>query len=113
MSGSGSLCDHFGGLFNFPYAIFKWSILAKVAGIPVIFPSVGVGPLLSPISRLLVRASLDLASYRTVRDVRSHHETVCHEVAERVTDFRLALARQYDDLFGDVIDPCQQAGSVC
>ncbi|PYS25059.1 MAG: hypothetical protein DMG11_23650 [Acidobacteria bacterium] len=71
MSGSGSFCDHFGGPFNFPYTIFKWTLLARVAGIPVIFPSVGLGPLLSPLSRLLVRASLTLAEYRTVRDVTS------------------------------------------
>ena len=71
MSGSGSFCDHFGGPFNFPYTIFKWSLLARIFRIPVIFPSVGVGPLQSRLSRLLVRASIAMASYRTVRDVTS------------------------------------------
>ncbi len=71
MTGSGAFCDHFGGSFDYPYTIFKWSLLAKTRGIPVAFPSVGAGPLFSPLSRFLVRVSLRVGSYRSVREVTS------------------------------------------
>jgi len=71
LAGSGPLCDHWYGPFHYPYTIFKWSLLAKASRIPMAFLSVGAGPLRSRLSRLLVRASLALASYRSARDVTS------------------------------------------
>jgi len=69
MAGSGCFCDHFGGALNFPFTIFEWSLLAKLAGVPVAIASVGAGPVSSRLSRILLGLSLRWASYRSVREV--------------------------------------------
>ena len=66
--GSGHLSDHFGGPWNFPYTLMKWAIIAKLSGTRLAFLSVGAGPLNSPLSRLLIKTSLSLATYRSFRD---------------------------------------------
>jgi polysaccharide pyruvyl transferase WcaK-like protein len=68
VAGGGQLGDYFGGAWGFPYTIFKWSVLAKVRGAKLAFLSVGAGPITSPVSKLLFRWSLSLASYRSFRD---------------------------------------------
>lgn len=69
--GSGILSDHFGGPFNFPFTLFKWSLLTQAARTRLAFLSVGAGPLRSPLSRWFVKRSLSLADYRSCRDVTS------------------------------------------
>jgi len=71
VTGSGVLSDHSGGVSNFPYTLFKWSILSKATRTKLAFVSVGAGPLNSAISRLLVKVSLWLADYRSFRDQSS------------------------------------------
>lgn len=66
--GSGHLSDHFGGPWNYPYTLVKWAVIAKVSGARLAFLSVGAGPLTSPLSRLFIKKSLSLASYRSFRD---------------------------------------------
>ncbi len=66
--GSGHLSDHFGGPWNFPYTLMKWAIIAKLSGTRLAFLSVGAGPLNFPLSRLLIKTSLSLATYRSFRD---------------------------------------------
>ena len=70
-AGSGVLSDHSGGLSNFPYSVFKWSVLAKTAGAKLAFVSVGAGPINSLVSRYLFKYSLSLADYRSFRDEES------------------------------------------
>ena len=69
--GSGVLSDHFGGPFNFPYMLFKWSLLTKASRTRLAFLSVGAGPLCSHLSRRLVKYSMSLARYRSCRDMTS------------------------------------------
>jgi polysaccharide pyruvyl transferase WcaK-like protein len=71
LTGSGVLSDQFGGPCNFPYTIFKWSLLAKISGIPFALVSVGAGPLHSRLSRFFIKHSLSLALYRSTRDLTS------------------------------------------
>jgi polysaccharide pyruvyl transferase WcaK-like protein len=71
LTGSGVLSDQFGGPFNFPYTIFKWSLLAKASGTPFAFVSVGVGPLHAWLSRHFIKYSLSLARYQSTRDLTS------------------------------------------
>jgi polysaccharide pyruvyl transferase WcaK-like protein len=71
IAGSGCFCDHFGGALNFPFTIFEWSLLSKLAGVPVAVASVGAGPVSSRLSRVLLGLSLRWASYRSVREVTS------------------------------------------
>src|SRR5262249_51327139 len=59
------------GPFGWPYDIFKWSVLAGLCGVRVLFLSVGVGPIYHPVSRWLIKRSLALAAYRSYRDEAS------------------------------------------
>src|SRR5579885_3229645 len=71
VAGSQQLNDAYGGPWGFPYTLWKWSALAKIAGAKVAFLSVGAGPIRAPLSRLFVRRALALASYRSHRDALS------------------------------------------
>lgn len=71
IAGSNQLFDYFGGSWGFPYTLFKWSILAKIARTRVVFLSVGAGPIASPLSRFFIKYSLSLANYRSYRDMSS------------------------------------------
>src|SRR5690606_23594275 len=62
------LDDVWGGAGAHPYALFKWTLLARVCGAKVYFASVGAGPIYSKKSERLLRAALRMASYRSFRD---------------------------------------------
>ena len=68
MTGTGMLGD-FGILpTSLHYEILKWSAAAKLCRCKLLFVSVGVGPIRSRPSRILIKASLRLADYRSYRD---------------------------------------------
>jgi polysaccharide pyruvyl transferase WcaK-like protein len=71
VAGGGQLGDYFGGVWGYPYYIFRWAILARAMGARVAFLSVGAGPIGSPVSRFMFRSALSLASYRSFRDQAS------------------------------------------
>jgi polysaccharide pyruvyl transferase WcaK-like protein len=71
IAGSGPLEDDRGGA----YRLAKWTVLARVAGAQVAVLSVGAGPLRKRLNQLLVRISLGLSSYVTVRN-ESSRETL-------------------------------------
>jgi polysaccharide pyruvyl transferase WcaK-like protein len=71
VAGSQQLNDAYGGPWGFPYTLFKWSVLARLARTKVAFLSVGAGPINSPLSRWFVRGALSLARYRSYRDAIS------------------------------------------
>lgn len=68
MSGGGQIDDYWGGAFGHPYALFKWTSLARATHTPVVFLSVGVCSLGSPLSRHFAHRALRLAAYRSYRD---------------------------------------------
>jgi polysaccharide pyruvyl transferase WcaK-like protein len=68
IAGSQQLNDAYGGPWGFPYTLFKWTLLAKLAGTRVGFLSVGAGPLTSSLSRWFCRCALSWADYRSYRD---------------------------------------------
>jgi polysaccharide pyruvyl transferase WcaK-like protein len=68
VAGSQQLNDHWDGPWRHPFVLLKWSLLARVAGIPVAFLSMGAGPLYSRLGMWFVKLSLSLARYRSVRD---------------------------------------------
>ena len=70
VSGGGQLTER-SGPWGFPYAIFIWVLLAKIAHVRRIFLSVGAGPLRQPLSRFFVRRALYAANYVSFRDVQS------------------------------------------
>jgi polysaccharide pyruvyl transferase WcaK-like protein len=71
VAGSQQLSDNIDGPWAFPYTLFKWSRLARLAGAEVVYLSVGAGPIESPLSRWFVRSALATASYRSYRDASS------------------------------------------
>lgn len=69
--GTGVLTDAYGLFYWGPYSLFKWVLAAKLRGVKVLLVSVGAGPIRTPAGRILVRAALSLADYRSFRDLPS------------------------------------------
>jgi polysaccharide pyruvyl transferase WcaK-like protein len=70
-SGGGQLDDYWGGPWGHPYALFKWSLIAKLRGAKFLMLSLGTCSLDSRLSRLFIRQALKRASYRSYRDETS------------------------------------------
>ena len=71
VSGGGQLNEEWGGPWSHPFSLFKWAVLARIAGVPYVVASVGVGKVRSKTSRLFLRSSLRMARYRSYRDKNS------------------------------------------
>lgn len=69
--GTGVLDDLWHGPGGFPYILFRWCLAARLSGTPLYFVSVGAGPILHPLSRLLMLAAARMACYRSYRDAAS------------------------------------------
>ena len=68
VAGSGQLLDQWRGPFGHPYTLFRWACLARMAGVPILYPSVGAGPIDHALSRLFIRSALAPSPYVSVRD---------------------------------------------
>lgn len=71
VSGTGLVTDAYGLHDWGPYSVFKWVLMAKLRRCRVAFVSVGAGPVYRPLGRVLVKAALFLADYRSYRDEAS------------------------------------------
>ena len=89
--GTGLLTDAYGLSAWGPYGLFKWLLMARLRGCKVLFVSVGAGPIHSVLGRLLIKAALSLADYRSYRDDASR------EYLERI-GFRASRDPVYPDL---------------
>ena len=65
------MTDAFGLSHWGPYSLFKWVLMAKLRRCRVLFVSVGAGPIDRTLGRILVKATLSLADYRSYRDEAS------------------------------------------
>lgn len=74
VSGGGQLDEEFGGAWGHPYVLFRWAMLARLAGTPLAFASVGVGFMNRRLSRFFMRAALASAAYRSYRDEGSQRK---------------------------------------
>lgn len=70
VSGGGQLDDYWGGPLRHPYALLKWTLIARAMGARVVYLSVGTCSL-GRLSRMLLRIALPLAAYRSFRDAGS------------------------------------------
>jgi polysaccharide pyruvyl transferase WcaK-like protein len=70
-SGGGQLDAAWGGSWGQPYALARWAWLARRAGVPFVFQSVGYGSASSWLSRRFIKYAVDNASYCSVRDAGS------------------------------------------
>jgi polysaccharide pyruvyl transferase WcaK-like protein len=71
ISGGGQLDDSWGGPWRHPFTLFRWTLLARLAGARVVFLSIGAGPLNARLSRGFCCAALALADYTSYRDAES------------------------------------------
>ena len=68
VAGGGQLDEEWGGSWGHPYALMKWAVLARAAGISVVFLSVGAGRTDLRFTKLFLTIALSLACYRSYRD---------------------------------------------
>jgi polysaccharide pyruvyl transferase WcaK-like protein len=71
ISGSNQFLDNFGGWSQFPYTLWMWTFFAKRAKVPVVFISVGAGPIFSALSMRLICRAIRRADYLSLRDTGS------------------------------------------
>jgi polysaccharide pyruvyl transferase WcaK-like protein len=66
--GTGILDDMGLSSSAFAYGLFKWCVSAKLSGAKVLFVSIGAGPIVNRLSRLLMISAARIADYRSYRD---------------------------------------------
>ncbi|MBS0386445.1 MAG: polysaccharide pyruvyl transferase family protein [Proteobacteria bacterium] len=71
VAGTGVFDDYRDSPFGWPSRLLRWSLAARLSGVRLVFLSVGAGPIVNPISRLLMKASARLAQHRSYRDADS------------------------------------------
>lgn len=68
IAGGGQLDEEWGGPWGHPFALFKWSALARIARVPCAIVSVGAGEVNSVTSRVFLSLALRAGRYRSYRD---------------------------------------------
>lgn len=68
VAGGGQLDEEWGGTWGHPFALMKWTLLARLAGSSVVFLSVGGCRTTSWLTRFFLRIALSTACYRSYRD---------------------------------------------
>ncbi len=68
VAGGGQLDELWGGPFAQPFALWRWSVMARQVGARFVVLSVGTGKLSSRLSKRLTRSTLSGASYHSFRD---------------------------------------------
>jgi polysaccharide pyruvyl transferase WcaK-like protein len=68
VAGGGQLDEFWGGPLGQPFALWRWSSIARRVGARYVMLSVGTGKLVSRLGKRLARAALAGASYRSFRD---------------------------------------------
>lgn len=71
VAGSQHLNDYVLGPWNFPYTLFKWTILAKLGGAKVAFLNVGAGPLQTALGKWFIRQAVTWSDFQSYRDESS------------------------------------------
>jgi polysaccharide pyruvyl transferase WcaK-like protein len=94
VAGGGQLDDEWGGPWGHPYALLRWSLLARAAGVPFVVLSVGSGTLRHARSRRFFARALRSAAYRSYRDAGTRDQLAFVPETQQdpiVPDLALAL----------------------
>lgn len=95
-AGTGVLDDYRTGPLGFPAQVFRWSVVARLRKIKLIFLSVGAGPIINPLSRFFLKTAVICANHRSYRDDDSRRFMQSIGVDERASpvfpDIAFALA---------------------
>lgn len=95
VAGGGQLDEEWGGAWGHPYALYKWTLLAKLAGCDIVFLSVGACSMESKLSKFFLKRSLSRATYRSYRDAGSQSLALAltpHAEGKIVPDIAFSLA---------------------
>jgi polysaccharide pyruvyl transferase WcaK-like protein len=84
ISGGGQLDDEWGGAWQFPFALCKWALLARLARVPCAVASVGACKITSRTSRILLSIALRMSCYRSYRETKSR--TIAANLLPRATN---------------------------
>jgi len=71
ISGGGQLDDEWGGPWELPFALCKWTVLARLAGVPCAAASVGACKMSSTASRVFLSLTLRMCCYRSYREAKT------------------------------------------
>ncbi|MBX9746607.1 MAG: polysaccharide pyruvyl transferase family protein [Hyphomonadaceae bacterium] len=69
--GTGIFDDYRTGPLGFPAQVFRWSVVARLIGLRLVFLGVGAGPIINPLSRFFLKAAARCAHDRSYRDTGS------------------------------------------
>ncbi len=69
--GTGVFDDFLDTPLGWPSRLLRWCGAARMRGVRIAFVSVGAGPILNPISRVMMRTAAAMAQYRSYRDPES------------------------------------------
>ena len=70
VAGSGQL-DEWGGTWYHAWTLFRWAALARLARVPMVYPSVGAGPINTKLGAWFIGNAVNWAARITVRDPQS------------------------------------------
>jgi polysaccharide pyruvyl transferase WcaK-like protein len=88
------------------FGILKWCVIARIRACKVVFLSVGMGPIRSPLSRLVTRLALRCASYVSYRDTASRDFS--RSIGVDTSDHHV-----FPDLAFSLPEPAAAAGKAC
>ena len=71
VAGGGQLDDYYGGTWDHPYTLLKWTCLARMAGSTVVVLSVGYGTNPTPLSNRFFGMMLRMTAFQSFRDQRT------------------------------------------
>jgi len=110
VAGGGQFDDEWGGAWGHPYALFKWSVLAGMRGIPFVIASVGVCRTHDRLARFFFARAMRNAQLLTFRDAESRVRAAAIQPkcpGGVVSDLAFAL----DPAFA--IHPALKCGAAC
>ena len=67
----GVIDDTWNGPWGDPFSLFKWAVLAKITGTPILFLSVGAEKIETTLGKFFLKKALALARFRSYRDCES------------------------------------------
>lgn len=74
VSGGGQFDEEWGGPWGHPFTLFKWAVLARMAGVTYAVASVGSCKMESLTTRFFLTKALRAAGYRSYRDAKSRDD---------------------------------------